>query len=865
MSDLIKNEVGNPQDVKMTASNSSQSFDGDIIIGNPHKVNVDDNYKVVNLSGEGLRFQWSIVVMNYCRNDINKAAQIYKELFVNHNEFMYPTKYKTNKLYRQAFDCEFGIFVTDKRVEIHPPQKNTDGIVVKDDQWLSDYSDEIVQAIDQHKRVQVIAPTGTGKTFFMNHLACMRKCIIVVPFNSQIYMYKKIPQKPYKPNYPFIFGKPDPAPTPEEIEAERMANLDYNYVCVRQKKVIDKSECIVHSYTTREPFVGLKRTVDKEEDPSIVKVECVVSGDKLRFDPNKTNVCVWDQFVNRMNGLNTKFGDHIIIVDESHLLFCDRSYRKAAVEFISRLEDFTGKVVLVTATPTWEHELLSIDNVLTFQRKRKPVRINWIDTRNTYSTIERLIDVLRGANSKIVFFSDANARMLYENCLAKEKYKEDEITMLHSKFFDFPVNNAAMVLKKELLDRKLTICTRIAYAGINFKNENEKIIVIIEVNQNTDYAYVIQALGRIRNAEVESYVVFDIREYADESVANRMMATRELEHHQNNPIVSSFLVDEEKDTNWDVEKQLEIYYSKEADKTTIIEKLCKSGYVEVWDYGSDRFAPGRKEINEYKRKESNIFIETIINTNNLEQPDFSVPSTGYKQEWLFRYKEITDNMRQEDVKKYINLRKQESTVGIDTIFGELEDLVKLCKMSGRIRKKLVDDYQQYAKEITQGWKTPLAKQLVENKCKDLSEILNEVIVTKGVTHIDISLEDLLEIKFDIAEIEKARIKVIRRENGKKGDKMKKSEGGKKGNKVGKIAGGRKGGKKSSRKQAVTLEWIGIDDQRPDGLDEMGRIRFESKTLCREYLGVGCECFCRFCGKDSGRVKLSKKWRIVKIE
>ncbi|MCR4738066.1 MAG: hypothetical protein K5846_07880 [Bacteroidales bacterium] len=218
MSNLKNNNSCSTSEMKNASSVSTQTFDGDIIIGNLHKVNVDDNYRVVNLSGEGLRLQWSIVVMNYCRNDVNKASQIYKELFVNHNEFMYPTKCQTNTIYRQAFDREFGIFVTDKRVEIHSPRDNINGTVVKDDQWLLDYGDEIVQTIDRYKCVQVVAPTGTGKTFFMSHLASKRKCIIVVPFNSQIYLYKKIPVKPNKQNHPFVFGKPDPDPTPEEIE-----------------------------------------------------------------------------------------------------------------------------------------------------------------------------------------------------------------------------------------------------------------------------------------------------------------------------------------------------------------------------------------------------------------------------------------------------------------------------------------------------------------------------------------------------------------------------------------------------------------------------------------------------------------------
>lgn len=874
-------DSNNPQNLNSANINKKQQsnalpapngFVGGIIIGNPHKINVDDNFRVLNLSGRDLRFQWSIVVMNYCNKDVQQASEIYKKLFVNYDEFMYPTNCGTNKLYREAFDHEFGIFITDKKAEIHHPQPNTEGILVPPNKYLTDYEEHILQAIDTHRCVQIVAPPGTGKTVLMNHIASKRLCIIVIPFNSQISLYKKIPQ-PYNPQifYPFILGQPA---TPQQMKAQKIATSDFNYVCVKQKEKIPSSQVVKNKeHPVRKPFSKLERNMDFKDVPSEIEIEKIVDPNYLRFDPDNTNVCVWDRFVQKISYLNEDFRNHIIIIDESHLLFTDRSYRKAAVRFVRRIRKFKGKVVLVTATPTWEHKLFNIDHTLTFFRDRNPVRLNWIDTCNPYNTIERLVDILRRSQSKIVVFSDVSARKLYENCVAKGKYNPDEITMVHSKFWDQSGNNATEVLDNEMLDRSLTICTRIAYAGINFKNKKEKIIVIIEVNPKTDAAYIIQALGRIREADVDAYVVFDERVHEDASAEERLMAAKELEKHTNNPVVKNFLFEEEKYTNWYVEKQLEEYYSSEADKRVIIENLCKSGYIEVFDYGSDRYARRRKMPNEYKRQESDRFIEEIIDKESKEPIDFSQPASSYWLEWLRRYHGILLDMHSKDVKLYTNLREEGSSIEVDTILTELEDLVKLCKMSKHDRKRLRDDYKKYASEVTKTWICPLAISIFTRKCKELHEILSKVIVIKGITKEDdgnntedgLSIEDVFDAKIDIIERNKAIIKVIRSENGKKGDKAKKSMGGKKGNRMGKSEGGRKGGQKSSRKMSVTLEWIGDNDLRPDGLDNQGRITFESKTLCCEYLRVGSECFYKFCNTNDGAKKLRKFWKIIKTE
>ena len=65
-----------------------------------------------------------------------------------------------------------------------------------------------------------------------------------------------------------------------------------------------------------------------------------------------------------------------IIIDECHTLFGERVFRKKMRQICNLLnEDFYGKLILVTATPTGEIEILNINNTIKFWQHRNNINI----------------------------------------------------------------------------------------------------------------------------------------------------------------------------------------------------------------------------------------------------------------------------------------------------------------------------------------------------------------------------------------------------------------------------------------------------------------------------------------------------------
>lgn len=819
---------------KQQDDDTTAGFRGNFICTNRKKIRVDRNFKILNRTGYDVRLQWSIVVMWYCHNNKEEAKKIYKQLFLNPEDFVFPDKYIPNSNFKNAFDVTFGVIETDKEPIEHTPSSEVAGTLIDDGKWLSDYKDFIINAINTDHRLHIIAPTGAGKTQLMNQIGSEKLCIIVTPYNSQLLLYSKIPQPPIPvPSYPFILGQPYPEPTAEEIAAREFANSPFNVVISG------------HAHILQEGSLQQNGT---------------------HFDETKTNICIWDQFVTLAEvTLNTYFKDHIIFIDESQLLFTDRNYRETAGKLIDLINNFEGKVVMMTATPTLEHKLIRTNRTLEFYRKRKDVNVLWIDTVNPYKMMTKLVAISQNKNKKTVVFSDPHSKVLYENCIAYKKYKIEEITMIHASFLRAPFNNAMEVMRNEILDRKLTICTKFAYAGINFKN-NEPIDIVIEASSTTDYAYIQQAIGRIRNADVVVYVVHDTINHTKNSAEERECAVKELVKNKKNEIVNAlFSNNDEGYRNWDAEKELEQYYKTESQKEVVIKKLCESGYIRVWDCGTDKNVGRRRLKNEYKRLESEYLINEIIQNQKIPSYySYDCNRSSYVQDWLkkLNWLEGIDSISEESIINYIDIRKKNSTIQIDAMIRELEEVMEVCDLPIETQNKLRDSYLEYVAEI--GLNSMLAKKVVARQCKRYSELLRKFEFDDKRDSINMDIEELIEHWYDDLEEQNIRIHEKRSACGKKGNTEGKAEGGRKGDRKRKAEGGRIGGETSSRRMSIELEYIGEEKDKPEGLDANNHVYFDNRFECCRYVGVSSATFCKFCNHDDGAWKLRKKWKIVEI-
>lgn len=322
------------------------------------------------------------------------------------------------------------------------------------------------------------------------------------------------------------------------------------------------------------------------------------------FSYTCTNVTIWDQFVKNWQEIlrNTD----TLVLDESHTLFSDRSYRESAVRTINIINDnFDGKLLCVTATPTKEADLFGINTTLEYKRERKPVTCNIVPTANVYGSIKKIIDEHHNGYSKkwMVLFDNRYARRAYDEYSYETGF--EKYTLVHSRTLnpskpdDFGLDKfvsppkgyerAVDCIKSEQMNDNITLLTSIAYSGLNFNNEEDFDVVVTYEYGKTDAAYIIQSLGRLRKAKnltlwlvvgvgsKANYVDVDTQLERDEILDNAMEADEEIAELFGNG--KDWKGDDKYEPTVDVLKELEDYYTNENNLKTIVKKLAATGYI----------------------------------------------------------------------------------------------------------------------------------------------------------------------------------------------------------------------------------------------------------------------------------------------
>lgn len=207
-------------------------------------------------------------------------------------------------------------------------------------------------------------------------------------------------------------------------------------------------------------------------------------------------VIIWDQ----VNKLIKKIieDDRTVIIDESHTLFLDRDYRDSAVRLMHQLKD-VRKVIAITATPTGEERELNLER-LEYRSHKGLVDTTLRYTKSNVGTC-MLGDIIYNTNhseyDRIVVFSDQYVRRLHENLDARLIPH----AFIHSK--NRNGEDFKLLQEKEILTERVTLCTSLAYNGLNFKNENENVLVLMDcIEGQTLASHIIQCVGRLRRSAV---------------------------------------------------------------------------------------------------------------------------------------------------------------------------------------------------------------------------------------------------------------------------------------------------------------------------------------------------------------------------
>ena len=357
------------------------------------------------------------------------------------------------------------------------------------------------------------------------------------------------------------------------------------------------------------------------------------------IDPNRPAVMIWDQALMHWDEIK----DRHFIIDEAHCLFLDRRYRDTAVRLMKNLKDYNCSYTLFTATPSGEGDELGCD-YLKFTNERTSIRTDVVLVNNVdvmeYNTI---VNALRNNwYDRIVLFDDTTAKKIYEKIYCEGEFIDD---VAYIRADTKNTDDFKNLRDNELLDKRLTICTCVAFNGLNFKNTNENILVVTSFSEgNTTASEIIQEAGRIRNSNVKLKIFYDGKDRTDNLDKNIEKA--EILHTIENTYdipqglfsYNSRLIDEDIKESL---RNIQEHINKHSDIEILIEELLSTNYfiIKKIDLSNPNEKKGNRMVLALKRNESNEFIKDILDETVLNNEY----GTDYKMNWQNQIKKMIDN------------------------------------------------------------------------------------------------------------------------------------------------------------------------------------------------------------------------------
>lgn len=202
------------------------------------------------------------------------------------------------------------------------------------------------------------------------------------------------------------------------------------------------------------------------------------------------NVMIYDQAVKYKEFIAEA---DLLVVDEEHCQFFDKTYRDSAIE-ADELLKAAKKILFVSATPVKREAFL-----LEYKRKdNRQVDINVVRSKNNQKTLDELTDF----DGKVCVFSN----QYFQKSLSVGLRLETSIGVYCSENNENVVSQLHNLLKTEKLTKKINFFTSAAFQGLNIRNE-EKIRVVILNDMSLSLQDVKQIIGRFRAADLEVWVI----------------------------------------------------------------------------------------------------------------------------------------------------------------------------------------------------------------------------------------------------------------------------------------------------------------------------------------------------------------------
>lgn len=367
------------------------------------------------------------------------------------------------------------------------------------------------------------------------------------------------------------------------------------------------------------------------------------------------------------------FRNKWIFIDEAHVLFMHRTYRPKLVELFKQLDRLTAngcKIIFVSATPIFTEGT----KLLEFYQDRPFVRVIPVflqckdgkhGKRAENFIKNRILDDkgLDEPYDRILIFTDNSARRLYDSTVF---VKGDKVGIMHS---NYPEECEKITLDNKL-KAKYTMCTSIAYNGVNFTNKDEYIAVVSMVEDETTAWNIIQQCGRVRNSIVDLFILFDTDSVSERLTVEQRVKLNELrgELGLNNKILW--------DDQIEADKEVEQYIKENSDRFKILNELINEEYFWVRGQiylkldGEPKHNPVRKAVDDYIKRNlcAELLDSTII-------PNFDKEiMTKYFRESINAINSLLEGQYNTNVNEIAELLKNTGTKSIKTVVAELKHI-----------------------------------------------------------------------------------------------------------------------------------------------------------------------------------------------
>ena len=464
---------------------------------------------------------------------------------------------------------------------------------------------------------------------------------------------------------------------------------------------------------------------------------CIGSDNTNEVPENKPCTMVWDQAILHWREIK----DRVLIVDEAHCLFLDRNYRDAAVKLMLRLKDRKGKLILFTATPSGETDELRCD-VLKVSKHRDPIPVNIIKVNQVdYAQYNCILNAIRGGwYDRVVMFDDRNARKIYEKLTIEGELIGD---VAYIRADTKKTDDFKSLRDTETLTKKLTICTCVAFNGLNFKNKDENVLVVTSwVPGETTANELIQEVGRVRDSKVQMMVFWDGK-VKEDTLDTRIQTAEVLAQAEVERNIAGGLLEYDRmllDTGYvTAVKNIQDYVNEHSMK--VPQELSETGYMIVSQIDRQTEQRSGAMRLEMKKKENKEFVSDIDNVLCAEYEP--VEGNKYKIGWQRRLRRLIQDTNYKGVDMELIkeiLKNKKADVMIETVLNDIDRIIMVSLLTDNQWASYEDQIDDVKKLI--GNDALKQKRLSSQFKKDKQFRLKYKDTVKSNTFDNIDLSDL---------------------------------------------------------------------------------------------------------------------------